>query len=281
MPDGKIKLGKNPDGFTDREVVVVRIETDDGQPLAALVNYACHGVCLSGKWRGISSDFPGPMRDVVESVTGAKSLYLQGATGNMNPAAMGDDHRNARSTGVKLAGEVLKVWESIVPAEASGLATAAERVQLPGLRFLSKERAAASLAATCRDLEQILKGKPEPGHVRWLKRRIERAEAATKSWETGEPLPTISDRIHAIRFGPAALVSSAGEIFAQIGVEVKRRSPVPHTLFAAYTNGDIGYIPTPDAYPEGGYEVENACRMDPQAAEILTQSCLRALGRVV
>jgi hypothetical protein len=249
-------------------------------PLAALVNYACHAVCLSGKYRLISADFPGAMRQVVESVTGATTLYLQGATGNMNPVLMGDDYRNPRSTGVKLAAEALKVWESIVPTQAHGLAVASERVPLPSLRFLSKEHATAALEATRKELAQLQKGKPEPGHVRWVQRRIQRAEAAIRSWETGEPLPTISDRIHAVRFGEVALVASAGEIFTQIGVEIKRRSPLPNTLFAGYTNGDIGYIPTPDAYPEGGYEVERACRVDPQTAETLTEGCLRVLGRV-
>ena len=86
-------------------------------------------------------------------------------------------------------------------------------------------------------------------------------------------------RIHAVRFGPAALATSGGEVFAQIGAEVKTRSPIRHTLFAAYTNGNIGYVPTPEAYAEGGYEVDMACKVDPQAAGIITEGCVRALGK--
>lgn len=280
QPDGTIRLGKNPEGFTDREVIVVRIETDEGYPLATLVNYACHGVCLSGAWRLISSDFPGAMREVVEHVTGAKALYLQGATGNMNPKAMGHDYRNPRSTGVQLAGEVLKVWERIVPEEAVGLVAAMEIAQLPSLRFLSKEKATALLERDRKELDQRRRDGAQPGHIQWIERRIEREQAAIRSWETGAPLPTIADRIHAIRFGPAALVTSAGEIFAQIGVGVKEKSPIANTLFAGYTNGDVGYVPTPDAYPEGGYEVEYASRVDPDAGRVLAEACLRALGRV-
>ncbi|MEW6360157.1 MAG: hypothetical protein AB1696_27730 [Planctomycetota bacterium] len=280
QPDGTIRLGRNPEGFTDRDVIVARIEADAGRPLAALVNYACHGVCLSGQWRLISSDFPGPMRGVVESAVGATALYLQGATGNMNPKLMANEYRSARSTGVKLAGEALKVWESIVPEEATGLAAASLQVELPALRFLSKEKAAGLLERDRKELEQRKKEGAIPNLIRWIERRIEREEAAVRSWETGEPPPGIPDRIHAIRFGPAAVVSSAGEIFAQIGVEVKRRSPIPNTLFAGYTNGDIGYIPVPEAYEEGGYEVTHACRVDPGAASILIDGCLRALERV-
>jgi hypothetical protein len=256
------------------------METDDGRPLAALVNYACHGVCLSGKWRRFSSDFVGPMREVIEQVTGASALYIQGATGNMNPILMGDDYKNARATGVKLAGEVLKVWETITPVEARGLGAAYEEVQLPALRYASKERAASTLDACRRELEQAQGKAVESGQLRWTKTRIKRAEAALRSWETGELPPPLPARLYAVRFGPAAIATSGGEIFAQIGVEVKRRSPIPDTLYAAYANGSVGYVPTPDAYPEGGYEVDSACRVDPGAAGIITEGCLRALGRV-
>ena len=105
-------------------------------------------------------------------------------------------------------------------------------------------------------------------------------EAAVAAWDSGDPLPSITDRIHAVRFGPATLVTTAGEIFAQIGVEVKAKSPCPNTLFAGYTNGSIGYVPIPDVYPEGGYEVERACRVAPGAAGIVTGGCLAALGDV-
>jgi len=276
-PDGTTTLGYNPNGFVDRDVIVVRIEDDAGRPLACVVNYACHAVCLSGRWTLMSSDFPGAMRAVVEDVIGATSLYIQGAAGNMNPKLKGEDYANARATGVKLAGEVIKVWESVEPVEARGAAAVMEGVELPAFRFISKERAAASLERSRKELEQRQKQGAVPGHLKWIKTRLERAEAALKSWETGEPLPAIPDRIHAVRFGPAALVTSAGEVFAQIGVEVKRRSPVSGTLFAGYTNGDIGYVPVPDAYPQGGYEVEHACRVDPDAAGVITEGCLRAL----
>ena len=279
MPDGKIRLGRNPGGFMDREVIVVRIEGDDGRAMAALVNYACHGVCLGGKWTLMSSDFVGPLREVVEGVTGAKALYIQGATGNMNPALMGHDYKNPRSTGVKLAGEVVKAWESAVPVEACGLAVAFEQVALPAFRYHSKGRAVATVEALRKEVDQMQGRKVELGESRWARMRLKRAEEAVKSWETGAPAPPVPVRIHAVRFGPAALAASGGEVFAQIGAEVKTRSPIRHTLFAAYTNGNIGYVPTPEAYVEGGYEVDMACKVDPQAAGMILEACIRALGK--
>ena len=42
---------------------------------------------------------------------------------------------------------------------------------------------------------------------------------------------------------------------AELGLAVKRRSPLPYTFFLGYSNGCVGYLPTPEAFPEGGMEV--------------------------
>jgi hypothetical protein len=53
-----------------------------------------------------------------------------------------------------------------------------------------------------------------------------------------------------------ALLAMPGEPFVEIGLAVKQRSPFSHTLFSGYSNVGWAYIPVPDAYPLGGYEVE-------------------------
>ena len=66
-------------------------------------------------------------------------------------------------------------------------------------------------------------------------------------------------------------------MFNEIGVAIKSRSPFADTFFVGYTNGSIGYIPVPQAYPEGGYEVEFASQVNPEAAGIVTEGCLKLL----
>jgi hypothetical protein len=51
---------------------------------------------------------------------------------------------------------------------------------------------------------------------------------------------------------PASLDFRRGE--SNIGVN--RRSPFSQTLFAGYNNGKVGYIPLPEEYLRGGYEVD-------------------------
>jgi len=61
-----------------------------------------------------------------------------------------------------------------------------------------------------------------------------------------------------MRIGDVALVGFAGEPFSELGVQVKRRSPFSHTLFSGYTNDYLGYLPTAEAYPDLGYEVDTS-----------------------
>jgi hypothetical protein len=64
---------------------VVRATDGGGKLLATVVNYACHPTTLAWENALISPDFPGAMREVVEGVTGAPCLFLQGASGDLGP----------------------------------------------------------------------------------------------------------------------------------------------------------------------------------------------------
>ncbi|MBN1873369.1 MAG: hypothetical protein JXA33_03995, partial [Anaerolineae bacterium] len=106
---------------------------------------------------------------------------------------------------------------------------------------------------------------------------LDRAAAALESWETGTPLEPVSAEVQALRVGEWAIVTTPGEVFNQIGVQVKATSPFPHTFFVGYANGSIGYIPVPEAYLEGGYEVIHASQVTPEAAGLLTATCEQLL----
>src|SRR4029079_41141 len=73
-----------------------------------------------------------------------------------------------------------------------------------------------------------------------------------------------------------ALMAIPGEPFAEIGLAVKRDSPFEHTLFSGYSNAGWAYIPMPDAYPLGGYEVE-ITPFSPEAPALIVENCLALL----
>ena len=75
--------------------------------------------------------------------------------------------------------------------------------------------------------------------------------------------------VHVLRIGPVVLAGVEGEPFAELGLEIKGISPFAHTWFGGYVGGWAGYIPTPEAYPLQGYEVETS-PFAPGAAAVLT-----------
>jgi neutral ceramidase len=288
-PDGTTVLGQNPEGPIDREVGVVRIDALDGDPIVVLANFATHPVSQSSRMRMISADFPGKACDVVTQLTNSPCLYLQGACGNIN-SAIGIDsrfhpvepsHEPPRTLGMRLGCEIVRVWETIEPDAVSSLGVTSEIVSLPRLNWGSQERAEELVAA----LEQELAGlraaeEPNQGRIYWAERRLGRATEALDSWRTGAPLPGVSAELQAVRLDDFAYVTAPAEVFNEIGVKIKMRSSFTDTFFLGYANGSIGYVPVPEAYPEGGYEVEYASQVNPGAAGMITEGCLELLKRL-
>ncbi len=61
--------------------------------------------------------------------------------------------------------------------------------------------------------------------------------------------------LQAVRIGPVAIVAVPAELFTSLGLEIKRRSPFPHTVVAELSNDWIGYLPDLDGHKRGGYQV--------------------------
>lgn len=82
--------------------------------------------------------------------------------------------------------------------------------------------------------------------------------------------------LHLLQIGPAVLAGIPAEPFAEIGLAIKARSPFPHTWFGGYVGGWSGYIPVPEEYPRGGYEVETS-PFAPEAADRVVDGTVAAL----
>ena len=54
------------------------------------------------------------------------------------------------------------------------------------------------------------------------------------------------------------IIAVNGEPFAELALAVKAESPLTHTFFLGYSNGCLGYLPTPEAFEEGGMEVRES-----------------------
>ena len=76
--------------------------------------------------------------------------------------------------------------------------------------------------------------------------------------------------IELITLNDTARVGTQGELFVEYGLAIKARSKYKKTFVFNLTNGELpGYVYTPDAIGDGGYEVGNSIFAPEAGAEIV------------
>ncbi len=287
-PDGTTVIGVNPSGPIDPEVGVIRIDGEDGRPIAVLLAYACHPVILGPLSYALSADFVGRAREVIEGASGARCLFLQGCAGDLNPiGGVTDRYDNCQRLGTILAGEALKTFAGVetVPSVPLG---AARRVFALPLQPLDPVAALERESAQLRDRLRTLQVEKAPALIlQTAQFALARTERALAEARAGRLQQTIPFEVQALRLGDVGIAAAPAELFVEIGLEIKRRSPFAATLALGYANGCIGYIPVAAAYPEGGYEVDRAHKgygqlaaVAPTAAALVVDSAVELLSQL-
>jgi neutral ceramidase len=85
--------------------------------------------------------------------------------------------------------------------------------------------------------------------------------------------------MQAIRIGTTVFVTFPAEVFTEIGLSVKQKSPYANTFILGVAGGFNGYIATAAEYIEGGYAV-NGSPYAPQAEQALIDASMELIGRV-
>lgn len=290
LPDGRVVIGENPHGAVDQTLGVVRIDLLDGRPLAVMMLAACHPVVLGPSSNCLSPDFVGPARELVEQATGARAMFLQGAAANVNPVCgIGqggpEQFEDQVRLATMLAGETLKCWaqltthrrrgpREIVQSVAAISTWRYEPMHELGLHVLAVREKALELpmgelpsVAVAQQQWQHYQAAYEQAVAAGLPLGAQRVHARLARWArmvcdaAAGPRPlTRTLQLWAMRVNDLALVAVNGEPFAELGLEVRARSPLPHTFLLGYSNGCLGYFPTPEAFAEGGMEVVESSR---------------------
>ncbi|HWQ45525.1 MAG TPA: neutral/alkaline non-lysosomal ceramidase N-terminal domain-containing protein [Longilinea sp.] len=255
--DGTMIIGEDPNGIADRSLQVLSVTGEDGARIATLVNFACHGTVFGPDNLLISADWIGVMRSEVEKELGGLGMFLQGATGNLNPK-MGWGKDNCWDMAVSQGKDVAKavcaaVKARVEPLKAAPLAINRREIWLP---FRAKAETPKP-PTTYR--KRILVMAEMPSWLSFITDPLlnyrypwkPRLQARDGRWAT-------MLRVNTLRIGEVGLVTFGSETFTEIGLAIKEASPAKHTLFVSITDGCIGYLATEAAHSEGGYEVDLA-----------------------
>lgn len=306
-PCGRTVTGVNFEGPIDEQVMVVRIDGIDRQPIAAIVGYTMHPTTMGPRFRLISADWPGHLKRTVEALTGATCLFAQGAAGDIGPGPEGytDDPRVIRRLGARIgavaaevyfglavppvtyrhkqvleSGAPLGVWvaeESLGPRPM--VRTVTEMIELPLRAQPSLEEARAAVDEAVRRLHELVQSGTSQSAIEAATFVAKRATMTLSRAEIFGGHDTFPIELHILRIGPAVFAGVECEPFCAIGKSVKARSPFPNTWFGGYTGGWFGYVPTPEEFPRHGYEVDTS-PFTPEAAAVLADSTIAALKKL-
>jgi hypothetical protein len=85
-------------------------------------------------------------------------------------------------------------------------------------------------------------------------------------------------RVVAVRAGDLALVSLPGEQFVDHALRVRAASPIAETIVAGYDDNSLQYVPSLEAFPHGGYEVNGGWRyVAPGGGESIADAAVELL----
>ncbi len=276
-PRGNSALVK-PAGPIDPEISFLSVQSTDGRPIALLANYSLHYV--GGVGRGdVSADYFGIFSRRVGDLLGAEAangdppfvgMLSNGTSGDIN-------NINFRERG-KRYGPYEKMTE-VAELVARRVAEAHAKIEYHDWVPLGSARREITLKYRKPDerMQQYFAkvlAQPEdaPKHHRY-----ERIYAGRVQRLLDGP-DDIGVLLQVLRIGDLAIAAIPFEVFAEIGLEIKEKSPLPDAFTIELANDSLGYLPTPRQHELGGYETwMGTSKVQLDASERITETILELM----
>ncbi len=271
--NGRMTIGHNPQGPEAPWVDVLRIDRRSGSTLGLLYTTAAHPVNLRGL--AFSAEFPGYAAGFIRrELDGGLPMFAQGCCGDINCTPMDGTLHTTIQQGELLGAAAVAAARRAEPLRSNRLGVARQVIHLP-TRIPSVDEAERALKEQKTRVSQAEKD-PEASDylIRQYRGQIAWAEDYLVAAQNRQPRPEAFE-IQAMRIGEAALVAYPGEMFVDYQLEMDRVSPFKKTITLGYSNGCIGYVPTAEAFSEGGYEVDHAFRY--YGTLMITSACERMI----
>ena len=121
-------------GPIDSQIGLLRLDREDGKPLAVLYQFACHPI-MNPPSKGCSADYPGFASKVIEEALGggAMAFFIQGCGGDINPVRYKEVTRpaDAEPLGTMLGASVLSAARQIETKADGALKVSNETISVP------------------------------------------------------------------------------------------------------------------------------------------------------
>ena len=239
----------NPDivkaaGPIDPVVTALGTWNAQGQLTGCVVNYACHATTSPP---GISANWIHYLERAIRGFFGPEVVvvFLQGFSGDVTQVDNLDPHANpggeewARLVGGRVGAEAVRVLLSSTPGAAVVVDARSRTLRIPR-RAPSRERLAKCAEIVRQDPKKV-------GATEWIfAKEILLLDALLAKEKE------VDVEIQGIQIGPAAFLAAPGEMFCQLGLDIRAGSPFRLTCPVELANGCVGYVPTEEALGPGG-----------------------------
>jgi hypothetical protein len=264
MKDGSVKTNPgflNPEidhplGEADNTVRLVKFEREGAFDIA-LVNFQTHPDVIGGN--KFSADWPGFVRRMTEEdIPETHCILVNGCQGDTNHcdvnkpnvAEKGDPllrekrYANSRRMGRIITDAVVAMWDKTEAIPEGKISAKVEMMRVPsntnGIERLDECRALHAL---------MLAEKPLPVKLNMAEKGEVRRIANMENVTLVQKVP-----VSMVAFGKVALIGYGGEPFTEYATIPRNAVPELFVLSACLANGGQGYLPSTDAFAEGGYE---------------------------
>ena len=284
----------------DPDVAVIKVEDARGKLLGVAFNYGCHPSGIDWHNTLFTEDWPyyaiqGIKKRVGDDVWVA---FYQAAEGDIGVgysaelSAVGVDmpvrtYWYIERKGKQMAEAVLDALPGIVTSGDPDVRVAVDRFDYPlrteyPVTVEQAEREAAEMKKKLAEIEKIPELRDTRRHDAAqveVFQADQRLEVARRFFSGEKRLPTRSLEQLAVRIGDAVFVTFPGELFSEIGLAIKDRSPLKKTYIIGLTCGPGGYLPSAKEFLEGDYEV-NGSAYSPLTEKVCVESSLSLIKRI-
>ncbi len=276
-----------PWGGIDPEVITLSFE-QEGREAGVLVNFGCHATTLTGDNWLYTADYPGYLAEAIKKVKGKdyKSLFCNGCCGNVTQVdyriGFPSTYQECQRIGYILAVASLEAMRSSKPVSTDQVAVSREMVPINRINISDEQLAWA---------EKLMKKVEKEGMPPIQKDGMPDAYYA-KEWIRLRKEQEITDsaEVMVIRIGDVAFAGLPGEMFNELGKDIKAKSPCKNTIVTGLTNDERSYFPTEVSFTQGpkgftpyitGYETTPGSTLyEPGSGEKLAESAINQLNRL-
>ena len=261
-------------GLCDSSVNVLAVKDTNDNVRACLVNYALHPTFLHAENELVTADYPAYIRRFLSfAQPKAVAMFAQGTSGDQSSRyhRIGQDFEEAARVGTTIGVEVNKCLEQMSFSNNISLNVKSKEIELPLREYPSIEVAQENVRKAKEKFESLKDG----DYIEMLNAELasfgaENILSYSRMSKEGFKSEELPCEIQIISLGDTAIVGIQGELFVEYGLEIKNLSPYSKTFVFEITNGALpGYVYTPGAAVEGGYEVGTSMLTKDAGKEII------------